>query len=157
MMTVITGDINSGKTTVLINHYKINRQGDGFALPKFSIPGRAAGQKIMRLSTGEKKILSYSNGFEILNPSEAFRYKNYHFTKNGIAFANKIAADIINNNTNPVYLDEIGPVELMKSGFYYIVLAMLDHKKDMFLVVRSTCLEDVLNLFHIHADRIIAL
>ncbi len=154
---MITGDVNSGKTTALINHYKMNRQGDGFALPKFFLSGRPAGQEILRLSTCEKKLFSYTDEFRGLYPPAFSHYQNYYFTAGGIAFANTIAEEIIQNNINPVYLDEIGPVELMKRGFYPIVLTMLACKKDLFLVVRSSCLEDAENLFRIHADRILAL
>lgn len=154
---MITGDINCGKTTALIEMYKKNRWGDGFALPKFFISGKPAGQNITRLSTTEQKIFSFTDGFEYKRQSVSFRYRNYHFTETGLTFAYEIADEIMKKNINPVYIDEIGPIEIMKKGFYPIILSMLDLKRDLFLVVRSSCCKDVVNLFQITPDHIIAL
>lgn len=137
--------------------YKKNRRGDGFALPKFFISGKPAGQNIMRLSTSEQKIFSFTDEFKCKRQSDSLRYRNYHFTKAGLTFAYEIADEIIKKNINPVYIDEIGPVEIIKKGLYPIVLSMLDLKRDLFLVVRSSCYNDLVNLFQITSDHTIAL
>jgi nucleoside-triphosphatase THEP1 len=155
MITIITGAINSGKTTQLLKIYNATRQGEGFALPKYYINGNYAGQKIVRLSNGNSTIFSLKESYIPPNWKEDFHYENYSFSLEGMQFANHISDDIIRNHLNPVFIDEIGPLEIQKKGFYFIMRKMIICRKDLFLTVRSACIQDIIALFNIKLCRFI--
>ncbi|WP_312693952.1 nucleoside-triphosphatase [Caproiciproducens sp.] len=152
---MITGAVNSGKTTQLLKLYNAGRQGEGFALPKYYINGNYAGQKIVRLSNGDSTIFSLTESYIPAHWQEEFHYKNYSFSLEGMHFANHISDDIIMNNLNPVFIDEIGPLEIQKKGFYSITCKMIAYQKDLFLTVRSACIQDIISLFDIKLCRLI--
>lgn len=149
MVTIITGEIDSGKTTRLISLYKSNRQGDGFALPKFYWNGIYIGQKIIRLSTGVSTVFSLKRPFLPSGWREMEYYKNYSFSEGGMLFATQTVDCIIESHSSPVYLDEIGPLELEGKGLCELLLRMLAVKTDLYITVRSACLQDVMERFQI--------
>jgi nucleoside-triphosphatase THEP1 len=155
MITIITGAVNSGKTTQLLKFYSENRQGEGFALPKYYVNGNYAGQKIVRLSSGESTIFSLTKSYIPPHWHEDFHYENYSFSAEGMLLANHITDDIIMNNLNPVFIDEVGPLEIQKKGFYFITRKMISYQKDLFLTVRSACIQDIISLFNIKLSRLI--
>lgn len=147
MIHIITGNINSGKTTRLLSIYNAKKQGDGFYSPKVFIDGHYAGQEIIRLSTGERKFFSFKTGFIPDGWDEEYHYQSYSFSYNGFLFVRNIILDIIQNNIEPIFVDEIGPLELNEQGFYNILNLLLKTDKDMYITVRQSCVNDVINKF----------
>lgn len=153
MITIITGPINSGKTTRMINLYHKIGQGDGFVMPKIYRNGIYAGQKIMRLSTKEETEFSFIEGC-IPDWDEAFHYHNYSFSKKGFDFATGICRELISCETNPIYIDEVGPLELNKKGFFSIMHTLIRNDFDVYMTMRSNCLYELINIFNIKSYKI---
>jgi len=150
MINIITGEINSGKTTALQTLYRHLQKGDGIALPKYYRDGEYCGQRILQLATGQAELFSLRQEHIPAGWTERYRLNNYYsFAEKGMFLAENICGKIIKEQINPVFMDEIGPLELQKQGFYAILGQMIYLKKDLYLVVRKSCLDDVLRLFAI--------
>lgn len=145
MMYIITGPVNSGKSTRLLSIYNNTKNGDGFYLKKTFKGSLYTGQEIIRLSSGIKMPFSYLADFIPEYWDEACRYKNYSFSRAALKFAEDIFAE----NFNPAFLDELGPIELAGEGFYDIFNNLLKTNKDIYAVVRYECLFDIINKFDI--------
>lgn len=148
MIYIITGEINSGKSTYLLSLFHQIKTGDGFCNRKVFSGKTYIGQEIIHLSTGHTCPFSYRSDYIPKDWDELFTYQDYSFSRSGIQFCR----DIINNqlnNTQPCYIDEIGPLELAEKGLYRDFLALLKTEKDIYVVIRDRCLSDVLLKFKI--------
>ena len=157
MINIITGEVNQGKTSKLLNIYSKIKCGDGFFNRKVYINGHYAGQDIVRLSTSEAKALSFKEGYIPSDWDEAYRYSTYSFCKTGFLFAEDIVSDIIKNNINPIFIDEIGPLELQEKGFYNIFKLCLQIQGNLYVVIRRNLLNEIINKFEINKYMLIYL
>lgn len=155
MIYIVTGSINSGKTTKLLSIYKELKTGDGFILPKVYIQGNYAGQQIIRLSTGVNKPFSFKKEYVPVCWNEKHCYDVYSFSQEGFDFAYSIAQDIIHSYISPVFIDEIGPLELQEKGFFQLLSQLLIGNDTIYISVRETHLERIVEKFHIKDYRII--
>lgn len=149
MITILTGAVNSGKTTRLMSLYKKEKQGDGIALPKIHVKGQYVGQDILRLSTGASVPFSRVLPHLPKGWDEGERYQNYSFSLGGITFGRAVLGEMIKSPVNPVFIDEIGPLELLGEGFYSVFYTLLSCQKDMVVTVRDSCLVGFLTKFEL--------
>jgi nucleoside-triphosphatase THEP1 len=150
MVYIITGAINEGKTQKMVSLYNQLNKGDGFVSKKiFNRDKNFAGYEIERLSTKEKLPLAYKQGYVPTGWDEIFRIGPFRFSKAAVAFAENIIDDIIRRGIEPVFIDEIGPLELQGQGFSAILTKTLNAQKDVYISVRSFCVEDVKKKFKI--------
>lgn len=154
-INIITGGINTGKTKKLLSTYQKIGQGDGFIIFKVFDRGLYVGQRIMRLSTSVSENFSFKEGFTPINWDEEYRYDVFSFSKKGLMFAHETIYDILENGNNPVFIDEIGPLELQKKGFFNIFTALIKMEKDIYVTIRSSCVENVINEFKIEKYKVI--
>lgn len=146
---IITGEINSGKTTKLISIYKKLGYGDGFALTKIYMDNNYIGQNIVRLSSGKGRCFSFKRNHIPLLWDKFINYENYSFSKQGLLFANEIINEILMFGIEPIFIDEIGPLEILGSGFYSIFSKILKANKELYFTTRKDCLEEVISFFKI--------
>jgi len=155
MVNIITGEINSGKTSRLVKLYGEINRGDGFFCRKNYIANHYTGQMIVRLTTGESTCFSFKQDFIPPGWDEVYTFDDYSFSRAGILFAQKVAMEIVQRNIQPVFIDEIGPLELMESGFHEILEQFLYLETNLYLVIRASCLLEVINKYHIAAFQIV--
>ncbi len=155
MIHIITGSINSGKTTKLLSLYNELKAGDGFILPKVFIEGNYAGQQIVRLSTGIGIPLSYKKDYIPAYWDEQYCLDVYSFSHKGFEFASETVKDIISDNISPIFVDEIGPLELEEKGFFQLLSQLLSRDYTMYISVRNSLLENVIDKFKIKQYNII--
>jgi nucleoside-triphosphatase THEP1 len=137
MIYIVSGGINQGKTTKLISIYNEIKCGDGFINKKIFIKGMNAGQEIIRLSTGEGKNFSFRTEFIPKDWKEDCRCGPYSISKEGLTFANGIVQDLLTNRIAPIFIDEIGPLELAGEGFYTIFSMLLKEDLDLYVAIRG--------------------
>lgn len=150
MITVLKGGINRGKTTEMLSIYSRNKSGDGFVTRKVFEKDLFAGYEIVRLSSMESKPFIFKTGYEPCHWVEAFKYGPFTFSKEAIVFAESIMDEIIKSGADPVYIDEVGPVELQGKGFYKPLKMALEAGRNLYVTVREACVDDVLELFKIN-------
>ncbi len=130
MVYIIKGEINQGKTQEILSIYNRDRQGDGFVSKKLFIDQTEfTGYEILRLSTDGKMPLAYKSQFIPSDWDEIYRRGPFSFSKAAFVFAEHIIDDIIDCNIEPVYIDEIGPLELAGKGFFTLLEKILRTQK----------------------------
>jgi nucleoside-triphosphatase THEP1 len=156
MIYIITGEINQGKTEKALSIFNFTG-GDGFISRKIFKNNTFYGYEITRLSTNESIPLALKS--DSIPPlwDEILSTGSFSFSEKALAFAESIIDEIMNSDTNPVFVDEIGPLELEGKGFFNIVNELLQTEKDIYLTVRKSCLEDVIELFKLERYEIVPL
>ena len=156
MVNIITGEIDSGKTTKILQIYNATRCGDGFITKKIYINGTNAGQEIVRLSTGEGLVFSLKKCFIQEDWNERHSYYDYSFSEKGLKFAEEIIESSIVKGIQPIYIDEIGPLEICyEQGLYNTFVNVLSGEKEIFVSVRYDCLEMFIKKFEIKENFIL--
>ena len=149
MVHIITGAIDEGKTRKVEAIYRQMKKGDGWVSGKIFLNEEFIGYEIQRLSTNEKLPLAYKKEYVPSGWDEIYAIGPFYFSKRAFEFAGKIIDEIIEENINPVFIDEIGPLELQGKGFCPMLEKILKTPKDVYIVVRSHCVNDAIKKFSI--------
>jgi len=150
MLHIITGAIDGGKTRKMLSIYNRLKRGDGFISQKvFHDQKGFVGYEIRRLSTGQKLLLAVKETHLPRDWEDIYRIGPYHFSKKAFIFAENIISEIIASNIEPVFIDEIGPLELKGEGFSSLLERVLEASAEVYIAVRSHCVEEVINKFNI--------
>lgn len=156
MIYIITGPINTGKTTWLINDYPKHSNSDGFACRKVFSNNIHIGYELIHLYNNESCQFIRKIDYIPEKWSEAFRLGNhYSFNKEGFDFAAKITNDAINKKVSRFYLDELGHLELKNQGFADILKKLLEEKIDLVLIIRESLIDKVVEHYEITEYKII--
>ncbi len=156
MVTIVTGPINTGKTTWLMRDFSSKKNADGFGCRKVKINNEHIGYELVHLSTGEscqfiRKIDHIPEGWH-----EAFRLgMHYTFNKEGFSFADKICDEALAKGVKCFYLDEVAHLELKGQGFANILRRILAADIDLILVVREALVEKICQTFGIKDYKLI--
>jgi nucleoside-triphosphatase THEP1 len=156
MVYIVAGGIDEGKTEKMDALYQERKQGDGFLSKKIFVDKDFVGYEIVRLSSGENMPLAYKSDHVPGDWDEMHRFGPFSFSKRAFAFARQIIDEIIDKGIEPVFIDEIGPLELRGEGFCEILQEVLNTGKDVYISVRSRCVEDVIEKFNIQRRVIMA-
>lgn len=151
MIYIVRGEINAGKTSWMADDYRQQIAADGFVCKKVFVGDQHIGYDLEHLSTGERCRFIRKPGFLPKDWHEvAFLAERYSFCAEGFVFAQKIADSALINGCQRFYIDEIGPLELMRQGFHNLLTNLLRNKEpDLVIAVRSSLVEDVRKLFSI--------
>lgn len=148
MLHIICQDINSGKTTRLYQLFKEQEHAVGYFLIKAYHNNNYIGQDILSLPYNTLLPFSRIEGHTDSDWESECAYLNYTFSVKGLYLAKKIITDI---KSAPLFIDEIGPLELLKKGVYKEFKYALNsvNKREIYVTVRKSCLLDVLHAFNI--------
>ena len=149
MIYIVTGGIDEGKTQKIDAIYSQIKKGDGWVSRKIFFKTDFIGYEIVRLSTNEKMPLAYKVEHVPPGWDEIYRIGPFSFSKRAFDFAGTIGSEIIHQGIEPVFIDEIGPLELSGKGFCSLLEKILKASKDVYIVVRRHCVEDVIIKFGI--------
>jgi nucleoside-triphosphatase THEP1 len=112
---------------------------------------------IRKLSTGDQIPFSIRKQYLSDDWDEIYNYKDYSFSKRGLEYASLIINEISEKHISPVFLDEIGPLELEKKGFNSLLTSLLERETPLYLTIRESLLTQVINHFHMEAYEILNL
>ncbi|HBL37424.1 MAG TPA: hypothetical protein DDZ55_11520 [Firmicutes bacterium] len=155
MIYFITGQVNQGKSSKLRSIYQEQRTGDGFYNRKLIRNGVFVGQELVRLTSGESRIFSYRTGFIPEDWEAGAAYRDFSFSEAGLAFGCQIIWATLAERIEPIYLDELGPLELAGNGFAHVFRETLCAGIEAYVVVRSSCLQSVIDTFAVTEYQII--
>jgi len=145
MIHIITGDINSGKTRYLKKLYEKNPIGDGVLSIKHYDESHFLGYDLIHLKSNEQVAFIRLKSQLPENWNEKFEIGKYSFSSEGFDFAEMLLKNI---EEGPVYLDEVGPLEILeKKGFYNTLKELIEKKFDMFLTLRGSLIDAALDEF----------
>jgi nucleoside-triphosphatase THEP1 len=146
MIYLITGDINTGKTTKMQELFKQNPQGDGIVCPKVFDNGRFIRYDILHLQSGKTMPFAYPADAIPENWDEQICYGKYTFSVQAFTFAETITGQSIKDHISPFFLDEIGPVELdLHEGFYSILKKILSQDMEFYISIRKSRMNDLMD------------
>ena len=158
MITFVTAEVNSGKTTWMLQDFETRDNADGFLSVKAFKNGFHIGYNLLHLQTGITRPFIRKPDYQEENWSEIFRIRDvYSFNRAGFAFAEQIACQALNNKTRLFYFDEIGPLELNGKGFNRLFSKMLASDINLKVVVRKSLLNKVCDYFKIKDFQVIEL
>nr|WP_321292180.1 nucleoside-triphosphatase [uncultured Trichococcus sp.] len=159
-VTIITGEMDAGKTTELVRRYHELPGGtaDGFASIKvFSEQGAFEGYDLKRLATGKTvPFIRLSKEDELRAQQDRFIFDRFTFLRGPLAAAEQAIRDSLSDPfIRTVLLDEIGPVELQGNGFCRALNNLLESDKDIYLCINRKNLDPVTKKFEIAAYQLI--
>jgi len=155
MITIITGPINSGKTTKMEDIFKSDREGDGFITLKLIENTIVEGFDIMKISSKEIKPFIRRRGNEPPEWKENCFLGPYTVSEKALKWVTEDIERLINNGLFPIYLDEIGVLELKEKCFYKILKEMLKTENEIYISTRDENLDAVISKFGITGAKII--
>ncbi|MCF7932527.1 MAG: nucleoside-triphosphatase [Acholeplasmataceae bacterium] len=144
MVTLIQGRMNAGKTTRLIEHYQRHLIGDGFAAIKLMAGNKVMAYDAMRLSDSSRCQLCVHgpNSGEVFVGGESIG--PYLFSQDALDMIDEAIEQMIAKKTSPIYLDEIGMLELSGKGLDRSLKAVIKAGLDVVLTVRSDLVDKVI-------------
>lgn len=155
MTTIISGAKGAAKTRRLLELYGADRRGDGFVSEEVTEDGRTTGYSIRRLRDGRTVPFMVPAENPPAGWMESFGHGHWSFSVQGMSLAEEVVADAIAAGTGPVYIDEIGKLELRGGGFAGLLRQLLDAGIELVIAVRAVNVEAVVRTFEPGSYRII--
>ncbi len=149
MVNIITGKINSGKSTVITKIYKKRKQGDGFVSVKRMQQSKVHSYEIMKLSDKSSRLLVIRAEYVDRDVEVACEIGPYLFLKNTLTYVEDEIKKMIQNNISPIYLDEIGELELYDQCFDGIFKKILEADVECYITVRSNLVQKVIDKYNL--------
>jgi len=157
MVSIVTGKIHSGKTTRLLQDYLSTQKGDGFISLKVMQDGHVHQFEAMRLSTMETKVLCFHQKHAFFSGKIRDQVGDYLFLEDSLCWIEGSIQKMVSEGISPIYLDEIGALELQKKGFYSLLVDLVNQHVDLVLSVRTENVPKVIELFQLRDVQTISL
>ena len=161
MITIITGKINTGKTTRIKDYHQTIHKGDGIVSRKIMLEDRVYGFNGIRLTSNFEFLFMIHEQFSNQNSDEdtifeyAYDIGPYHILKNGLDYIDKAYQDIISSHISPVFFDEIGVLELQDLGFAQHISNAIKNDLDIVMTIREDLVSKIVSKFEIHKYEVI--
>lgn len=155
MVNIVTGSINSGKTSKLVRLYNDSQRGDGFVAIKNMKGNIVLGYDVMQLSNRQKQPLVRRKDNLTIDWQECCEIGPYSFSKNALDYVEKTLRQLVKEKASPIYLDEIGPLELNDLCFHNIFKELLEEDCELYVSVRQESLNVVVEKYQIREKRLI--
>lgn len=158
MVRIVTGKINSGKTTKIESIYKKNNLGDGIISKKIMIGTDVYGFKARRLSDGYETMFMlheryYSKTNIIvdsdLNAMYDYEIGPYKVLSDALKMIDETYTTLLNDLTSPIYFDEVGKLELNNLGFSKYIKEAISKKLDIYMVIREDLIDGIVRKYDI--------
>lgn len=148
MITIISGKDHNKKMKELLNQYQESK-GDGFLLEKVMDEGNIMCYDMLELSTGNHYRLAYHEKYMPVDWSHTLILGAFYFDENVFNFITEKVQQYVREEVTPIYLDEIGFLELMDKGFSDILHALIDYKIDCIIGIKHGLIKNVVKKFQI--------
>ncbi len=158
MVNIITGKINSGKTTKIIELYHELNKGNGIVSKKYMIGKDVYGFNAVQLSDNleypfmihKKQIKS-----ELLS-SFIYNIGPYYVFDEAISKIEYFFNNLIKNKVQPIYFDEVGMLELEERGFYKLIKLAISSDLDIYMTAREDLVDRIIKKFEVKKYQIIS-
>jgi len=157
VINIIKGRKNQGKTQkilTLFQEYQKCSQPDGVASLKIFKNEIHIGYELLHLSSQRKFPLAFKKDHIPLNWKEYKIIGDYTFSDEGFFYSESIFSKEQIGAQNPLFLDEIGPLELEGFGFYTILQDLKDLERDIFITSRPECVDPIIHKFNLKRYKI---
>ena len=155
MIHIVTGKMNSGKSTTLGSIYQELKKGDGFISVKRMHYDKVHGYEIMRLSTNNLHPLVIREEFAHQDMKIVCQIGPYLFLEDTLRIVENEIEEMIQSKVSPIFLDEIGQLELYDQCFDSIFRKMAESNLDIYITVREDLVDKVIDKYGIKEVEII--
>jgi len=136
---VVSGQLHGGKTTY-VTRVARELKSSGFSVTGFLAPavrenGNRVGFDLINIATGERTLLCREKGIE------GIKYGRFIFHQNGLDTGNEILSPENLDGNQLVIIDEIGPLEMNRQGWWKAVTELAETGKPQLWVVRSNLVQ----------------
>jgi nucleoside-triphosphatase THEP1 len=151
MINIVSGIRDSGKTTFMRQHAK-GSGGDGILSLKHFERDLHHGYDLLHLKSGRRFPFIREPNNAPADWQNNAETGPWFFSPSAFRFAGEMLLD---NKSEPLYLDEIGPLEILgRSGFYNIVTELILGRRELFFSVRESLLEAFVETFSLTRSQI---
>lgn len=154
MVHILTGGRDCGKTRAIERLFSDQGRGDGVISPKRFLNGHFNGYNVRRLSTGEELPLAEICPSARGEWDEICRLGNFSFSGKGFSFANSALDEMSRNGVTPLFIDEVGLLELQGHGFVSIDKVFAS-AADVYIAVRDKYTQKVIEKYTLSDHTII--
>jgi nucleoside-triphosphatase THEP1 len=131
------------------------RGGDGFICVKVFDKNIFQGYDLVRLTTGESTPFARKNDTIPGDWNEIYRFGVFSFSGHAFTVADRIIAEIIKDGTEPIFIDEVGPLEIVeRKGFYELLKRVLKLKREVYISIRNELVDELIKEFKINEPQI---
>jgi nucleoside-triphosphatase THEP1 len=151
MVIIISGEKGSGKSLLMLEISRMcNQTGfkiSGIIQPSLFVDEKHIGYSIMNITSGQTKTLA---GLD--SGAAANSVGKYYFYEDGLKFGHLA---LQNTNSEIVFIDEIGPLELSGKGWAQDLKQQLNKSPQIILItIRPSLIKEVILQFEIQNYRI---
>lgn len=151
MVHIVTGHINSGKTTKkMTDIYHATGKGDGYVSIKHMLNDRVHSYEVMRLSTGEKHLLVLREDYITEDWVEGCKIGPYSFSKNTLDLVHETMLELLEQKVSPIFLDEVGLLEVQRKGFHRTFKKLVEDATELYVTVREDTIAPVVQTYGLH-------
>jgi len=156
-LVVLSGKVDSGKTSWCKSFSGQNKDSDGILMEKVYRAGLRIGYDARRIATGETVPFSRLATFCPPGWQEVERVGPFEVSAPGKEKANGWLVEALSTGCRNLIVDEIGPLELRGGGLARGLRRVLAESagKQVILVVRNNCLERALAAFGISEYKLV--
>lgn len=158
MVTIITGEKNTGKTRFLEHWYDLDSKGTGFCSCKvLSGSGELCGYDLLFLP-GKKRFpfIRLAVPADCHDPEKIVKGR-FAFSLPAIEAARHHIETACPSASAPIWIDEIGALELSGDGFDTLFRHILRHYKDIRVIFRKNIVNELIERYSLECYRIISL
>lgn len=156
MVTLITGERDAGKSGEIVRLFRAAGSGDGVVSPKRFHTGRFLGYDMLRLSTGRRVAFVRPASRLPRGWRAGDAYGKYSFSAPALAEIQIALGQWLSDpSAEPLFLDEIGPLELGGGGFACALRSLLHAGRTLFVTVRPPLVGAVVSSFSIRHHRVV--
>lgn len=152
---IITGKINCGKTSKLLKIYDQLKKGDGFVSIKNMNGDLVIGYDIMQLSSKQKLPFVLHEEHATINYEVCCKIGPYNFSKVAIKHMEKTIKQLVKNNVSPIFLDEVGQLELDGKCFNIVLKELISNETELYITVREDLVNKIIKRYDIKSNHII--
>ncbi len=149
MVKIVTGKIDSHKTERTKALYDADHKGDGFISLKMMLKNKVHSYQALRLSSGDKFPLVVRDEFVYEDFPIGCQIGPYLFNKKTIDMIIREISLLVKKRVAPLYLDEVGLLEIEGKCFDPIVRIMVDSNLDCVFSVREDLVEKFIQKYNI--------
>jgi nucleoside-triphosphatase THEP1 len=155
MVKIVTGDMDSGKTTRIYSLFEQNKHGDGFIQLKTMQENKVHHYDVLFLKNNIKKTIAYHQSFYEEQFKIPIYLGPYLFDQEIFNEIYTLIDMMIEKNITPIYLDEIGMLEINQKGYAPVLRKLIEKDIDIIIAVKESLIFKVVHTFDIKKYEII--
>jgi nucleoside-triphosphatase THEP1 len=149
MIHIITGTINSGKSTTINTTFHNKKKGDGFISVKVMSNSKVHGYDIVKLSDKTTQLFVIRDEFYTDNKPVSCQIGPYLFLQETLDYIQTEIRTMIRQKVTPIYLDEIGQLELYNQCFHSIFREIIESNIECYITVREDLVDAVIRKYNL--------